>query len=428
MSLTLPKGTYDILPDEPDPALSWRESHLWHHLESIVFELSTCYGFKEIRTPLFERTELFQRGVGDSSDIVSKEMYTFEDKAGRSMSLRPEMTASVMRAFIEKQLHQHSPIHKLFYIGPMFRYDRPQAGRYRQFHQFGAEAIGPDSEEQDVEIIDYLYSFYSKLGLKNLKLHINSVGDAASREAFKEALQQFLTPVASKLSSDSQVRLKVNPLRILDSKDLDDQALLEGAPSLTDYLNDACKANLDKICQLLSKLDIPFCINAKLVRGLDYYNKTVFEITSGNLGAQNTIGAGGRYDGLLKTLGGPNLPAVGFATGIERVLQTLLAQHVELPAKSGPTLFIIALGSPAKEYSFSLLKQLRENKISAEMDYSDKKLKDKMRYADILKARYTLVIGENELNNHSAELKEMKSRTSKQISFSSLIQELKPHS
>ncbi|MDR3624014.1 MAG: histidine--tRNA ligase [Chlamydiales bacterium] len=425
MSIAIPKGTYDILPVEPDVNFSWRQSRFWNYLETTICTLAKSYGFQEVRTPLFERTELFQRGVGDSSDIVSKEMYTFEDKAGRSMSLRPEMTASVMRAFIEKQLHLQSPLHKLFYIGPMFRYDRPQAGRYRQFHQFGAEAIGNGSEEQDVEIIDLLYSLYESLGLKNLTLHINSVGDSNCRGAFRQALQDFLTPVAAKLSPDSQIRLKTNPLRILDSKDPADHALLEEAPSLKNYLNDECKSNLEKICNLLTQLNIPFNVNAKLVRGLDYYNKTVFEITSGELGAQNTIGAGGRYDGLIKTLGGPNLPAVGFATGIERILQTLIAQNAYLPVRQGPTLFIIALGASANTYCFTLLKQLRQNGIFAEMDFSDKKLKDKLRYADSLKAKYSLVIGENELLCDKAELKEMQTHTTETVTLSCLIQKLK---
>jgi histidyl-tRNA synthetase len=424
MTIASPKGVYDVLPIGLDKNDLWRRSDLWQYVESIALNLASYYGFREIRTPLFERTELFQRGVGESSDIVSKEMFTFLDKAGRSMTLRPELTASVMRAFVEKKLHQYAPIHKLYYLGPMFRYDRPQAGRYRQFSQFGVEAIGSHSPEQDVELIDFLYTLYQRLGLKNLTLHLNSVGDPECRVGYKHALQEFLHPHKEKLSEDSKVRLEMNPLRILDSKDKGDQALLEGAPSILEFLNEECQSQLNEVCELLQKINIPYSLNAKLVRGLDYYNKTVFEVSAGELGAQNTIGAGGRYDGLLKTLGGPDLPAVGWATGIERIIQTMLAQEVFFPEAPAPTLFMIPLGNPAKSYCFNLLKQLRDNKISSEMDFSGKKLKDALRYADQIKASFTLVVGDSELENGQAELKEMSNRTSRKISLSRVLEEL----
>lgn len=425
MSISSPKGTYDILPSETDPSFLWREIHLWHYVESMIFKITKSFGFQEIRTPLFERTELFQRGVGESTDVVSKEMYTFEDKGGRSMSLRPEMTASVMRTFIEKNLHVQSPIHKLFYMGPMFRYDRPQAGRYRQFFQFGVEAIGNSSAEQDVEVIDMLYTLSKSLGLKDLTLHINSVGDVASRERFSNALREFLTPNASKLSKDSRTRLVTNPLRILDSKENCDHEQLVGSPTLDHYLSDESKSHFSEVLNLLEKLKIPYFVNPKLVRGLDYYNKTVFELTSGDLGAQNTIGGGGRYDGLMKTLGGPDLPSVGFALGIERLIQSCLAQNVSLPSKPAPSLFIIALGEAANEYCFKLVHELRMQDISSEMDYTSKKLKDKLRTADSRGAKYVLVVGEDELKNDRAELKDMHHRSSKQITLSTLLQELK---
>jgi histidyl-tRNA synthetase len=421
MTVPSPKGVYDILPYGLDAKESWRRSDYWKHVETLMSLLAECYGYREVRTPMFERTELFQRGVGEGSDIVLKEMYTFPDKAGRSMTLRPELTASVVRAFVEQQLHQTASVHKLYYAGPMFRYDRPQAGLYRQFSQFGIEAIGNGSPEQDAEAIDLLHSIYQRLGIKDLTLHLNSVGDPSCRVAYKEALVAFLTPHREALSEDSKVRLQINPLRILDSKDKGDQALLKNAPSIQDYLNEECRTHLDKVCQLLQSIQIPYQINAGLVRGLDYYNKTVFEFTSGELGAQNTIGAGGRYDGLIKTLGGPDLPAIGWATGLDRVIQAMLAQEAPFPEQPAPTLLLIPLGEPAKQRCFSLLKELRSRMICAEMTFSDKKLKDLLRYADHLRAKYVLIIGENEIAQDRAELKEMATHTSRPVVLSKIL-------
>lgn len=424
MTIASPKGVYDILPIGVEKNELWKRSDLWQYVESTAISLAACYGYREIRTPIFERTELFQRGVGEGSDIVSKEMYTFSDKGGRSITLRPELTAPVIRAFVERQLHQHAPIHKLYYLGSMFRYERPQAGRYRQFSQFGAEAIGNDTPEQDVEMIDFLFTLYHRLGLQNLTLHLNSVGDPSCRGLYRQALIEFLQPRREELSEDSKTRLQINPLRILDSKEKCDQDLLQNAPSLLNYLNDECREHLNDVCELLKKIKIPYFINSKLVRGLDYYNKTVFEVTAGELGAQNTIGAGGRYDGLIKTLGGPDLPSVGWATGIERIIQTMLAQEVPLPEPASPAIFLIPLGDAAKIRCFSLLKELRDHRISAEMDFTGKKLKDTLRYADQIKAKFTLVVGDAELEKEAADLKEMASRTSRQISLSHLIEEL----
>jgi histidyl-tRNA synthetase len=421
MDITSPKGTYDIIPDETDLSLMWRQSHLWHYVESVFLKNAKTFGFKEIRTPLFERTELFKRGVGEGSDIVQKEMYTFEDKGGRSMTLRPEMTASVMRAFVEKGLQNQSLIHKLFYLGPMFRYDRPQAGRYRQFFQFGVEAIGASGPEQDVEVIDLLYSICENLGLKNLTLHINSVGDAQSRADYSAALKNFLLPKKDKLSQDSQIRLDINPLRILDSKDPQDHEQLLGAPLVEDYLSQESKDHFAKVLKLLDDLKIPYFINPKLVRGLDYYNKTVFELTTGNIGSQNAIGGGGRYDGLMKSLGGLDLPSVGFAVGIERILQAMINQQIEFPSKPVPELFVIALGDMANDYCFKLTHELRKQSIIAEMDFSSKKLKDRLKIADQRGAKKVLIVGEEELKKGQAELKDMLNRTSKEV----LLNEIK---
>ena len=419
MSITSPPGVFDILPEDRNEL--WRSSYLWNYIEATIRETATQFGYREIRTPMFERTELFARGVGETSDIVSKEMYTFEDKGGRSMSLRPEGTAPVIRAFVEHQLHVESPINKLFYIAPMFRYDRPQAGRYRQHHQFGAEAIGNDSPEQDVEMIDMMYTLYQKLGLKNLKVYINSIGDVSSRLAFKEALLTYLRPLASQLSADSQRRLEANPLRILDSKDPKDQEIASKGPSILDFLNPESAAHFSKVQSLLTAINIPFEVNSKLVRGLDYYNKTVFEIVAGELGAQNSIGGGGRYDGLIKMLGGPDLPSIGFGTGIERILQTMIHQQVALPTPNRSSIFIIPLGDEAKEACFSLVHSLRANNVAAQMDFTGRKLNKVMQYADQIKAKFVVVIGENELKTDIVELKEMATGLKMSIHLSDLV-------
>ncbi len=405
MKYPIPPGVFDIIPK--DPKELWKSSYLWAHVEQMIRTIAREYGFQEIRTPLFERTELFQRSVGETTDIVSKEMYTFEDKGGRSLSLRPEGTAPAMRAFIEHQLHQANSIQKLFYIAPMFRYERAQAGRYRQHHQFGIEAIGNQAPEQDAEVIDLLYSLYQRLGLKNLTLFINSIGDLESRLAFRQALKTYLAPRLSSLSPDSQARFEANPLRILDSKDPRDREIVAGAPCILDFLNEESRQHFEDLKQLLTILHIPYQVNPLLVRGLDYYNKTVFEIVAGELGAQNSIGGGGRYDGLLQSLGGPDLPAFGFGTGIERILQTMINQDVPLPRPDHPTLFLVALGDKAKRTCFELLQVLRKHGIAAQMDFSGKKIGKALHYADQIEATYVTVMGDHELETQEIELKEM---------------------
>jgi histidyl-tRNA synthetase len=348
-------------------------------------------------------------------------MYTFNDKGGRSMSLRPEGTAPVMRAFIEHQLHQMAPLHKLFYIGPMFRYERAQAGRYRQHHQFGAEAIGNSAPEQDVEMIDLIYTLYSRLGIKNLKVTINSIGDVDSRQQFKKALQDYLRQYINQLSPDSQTRFETNPLRILDSKDPTDQKINAGAPSILNFLNEECQDHFNQVRALLNALKIPFEVSSQLVRGLDYYNKTVFEITAGELGAQNSIVGGGRYDGLLKTLGGPDLPATGFATGLERVIQTMIKQNIPLANPYSPKLFLIPLGENARLASFEILHELRGRGIPIQMDFSGKKVHKAMQYANIIQAQYIMVIGDNELEKQEGELKHMATGAIKKLPFKELL-------
>lgn len=410
MNPSIAPGVFDILPSSTLPENDrehWRASHLWNFIEATIRKTAAEYGFQEIRTPIFERTELFHRGVGETSDIVSKEMYTFLDKGERSMSLRPEGTAPAVRAFLENHMQQSGIIHKLYYIGPMFRYERAQAGRYRQHHQFGAEVIGSAAPEQDVEIIDMIYTLYNRLGLKGLKVNLNSIGDTRCRIAYKKALQDYLQNRKDELSADSKIRLELNPLRILDSKDPKDKEITAGAPSILDFLSDECKEHFNQVQQLLKQLKIPFQINTSLVRGLDYYNKTVFEIVAGELGAQNSIAGGGRYDGLLKTLGGPDLPATGFATGLERVIQTMIKQGATLPAINTPEVFLIPLGKEAKAACFTLLHSLRHEEIVATMDFSDRKINKVMQYANQIKAQHVAVIGDDELKNGLVELKEM---------------------
>lgn len=425
MEYTIPRGVFDILPFEVSEEEKWRASYLWQHIEKVMRETALDYGFHEIRTPIFEKTELFVRGVGQESDIVSKEMYTFLDRGERSMTLRPEGTAPVIRAFVENNLANFPRLHKYFYIGPMFRYERPQAGRYRQHHQFGAEAIGIGKPEQDVELIEMACEIYRRLGLTRLTVQVNSVGDAASRSAYRQALSDFLTPQLSKLSADSQARFAKNMLRILDSKDPKDQEVLQGAPSILDHLTAESKAHFEQVLKLLDLLNIEYQVNSKLVRGLDYYNKTVFEITAGELGAQNSVGGGGRYDGLIKDLGGPDLPSVGFGTGIERLLHTLIKQGVSFAPEKPPVIFLIPIGAACLEYGVQLVTKLRHVGISAEIDLSGKKIQHGLQMANHLRAIYSLVIGEEELAQNKAALKHMEKREAIEVSFDQLPLKLK---
>lgn len=420
MTFTIAPGVYDILPnDKNDP---WRSSYLWHHIEGLMREIAHAYGFHEIRTPVFERTELFKRGVGEETDIVGKEMYTFEDRGGRSMTLRPEGTASAMRALIESQLLQETPVQKIYYIAPMFRYERNQAGRYRQHHQFGVEAIGNSSPEQDAEGIDLIFTIFNRLGLKGLQVTLNSIGDPESRANYRAALVAYLNEHYEKLSPDSKIRLEKNPLRVLDSKDPNDKEINLHAPSVLHFLNGESRDHFEQVQKLLRELKIPFKIDQNLVRGLDYYNKTVFEVVAGELGAQNSIMGGGRYDGLLKLLGGPDLPAFGFGAGIERVLHTIIKQNAPRPQPYKPQLFLIALGDAAKTEGFKLIHELRQAGVAAQMDFSGRKVGKLLQAADQMGAAYTAVLGDNELQNQRIELKKMDSGAKMEIALSQLCE------
>jgi histidyl-tRNA synthetase len=401
-NLQIPKGLFDIIPE--DSREPWKEVAAWQYIEAIARQTASNFNFSEIRTPMFEKTELFTGSSGESSDIVTKEMYEFPDKAGRSMTLRPEGTAPVMRSFIEKRLYQEKKVNKLFYLAPMFRYGRQQAGRYRQHHQFGAECIGDGSAFRDAEIIDLLYSFYSNLGLKGLCLHINSVGDTECRNNYKKAFLDFLQPKIKSLSEYSRVRLEKNPLRILDSKEPEDHELVANAPSILDYLGKDSLAHFKLTCSLLEELKIPFEVNHKLVRGLDYYCRTVFEFVSGDLGAQNTIGGGGRYDKLIENLGGPSTPSVGFGTGLERIIQAMISQNINLPTPHSPTICLVCMGDKASSFGFNCLKNLRKNNITSEAFFHVLKLKSALKEVDKYKPRFRVIIGEDEVDNQEFEV------------------------
>ena len=421
--IQIPKGTFDILPygaEEP-----WQISDLWQYAEDIIRKTAADYGYREIRTPIYEKTELFHRGVGETTDIVMKEMFTFEDRFQRSMSLRPEGTASVARAFVEHNLSQMGATHKFFYIGPMFRYERPQSGRYRQHHQFGVEAYGVATPEQDAEVIDLLVQVYKRLGLKNLKVHVNTVGDLESRKEYRAALLNYLKPHFADLSADSQTRFEKNPLRILDSKDPKDKEIVKSAPSILNHLTPAAKEHFQTLCHLLDQIGVPYEVDDRIVRGLDYYQKTVFEVLTQDLGAQNTIGAGGRYDGLIGQFDGPDLPAVGFATGLERVLQVMNAQKVVTPSGVRPVVYFIPMGEEARQKCFSLTAICRHNNIPADLELQSKKVPAAIQNACRAEAKYVCIIGSDELKSGVANLKELATRETKTVELENIIKALR---
>lgn len=401
MAISIPRGTQDILPGEVEK---------WQAIENKARELCEKYQYREIRTPIFEHTELFLRGVGDTTDIVQKEMYTFEDKGKRSLTLRPEGTASTVRAFVEKKMFgfANQPV-KLYYMGPMFRYERPQAGRFRQFVQFGIEALGSNDPAIDAEVISLAMNLYKEMGLKKLKLIINSLGDKESRNAHRDALINHFKPSIGEFCHDCQNRLEKNPLRILDCKQDRDHPLMQSAPSILEFLNEYSKNYFEKLQQYLTLLEIPFTVDANLVRGLDYYNHTAFEIMSDaeGFGAITTLCGGGRYNGLAEDLGGPETPGIGFALSIERFIAALNAEGVELNSDEGIDCYLAALGEEAKDYTVGLLQQLRMAGFSAERDYLDRKIKAQFKAADRFKAKFVAVLGDDELKKKVITIKNM---------------------
>ena len=414
--IKVPRGTQDILPED---------SIKWRHIENKLDELMELYNYKEIRTPIFESTELFARGVGDSTDVVQKEMYTFKDKGDRSLTLRPEGTAAVVRSYIEHKMqgNPNQPV-KLYYNGPMFRYERKQKGRYRQFNQFGVEAIGAENPSIDAEVLAMVMHIYESFGLKHLKLVINSIGDSESRKEYNEALVNHFEPVIDTFCSDCQSRLHTNPMRILDCKIDRDKEAIKTAPRITDYLNDDSKAYYEQVKHHLDDLNIPYVEDPNLVRGLDYYTHTAFELMMDNPnydGAITTLCGGGRYNGLLQLLDGPSETGIGFALSIERLLLALEEEGIELDIEEKFDLFIVTMGEEADRYAVKLLNDLRKNGVKADKDYLNRKIKGQMKQADRLNAKYTIVIGDQELENNSIAIKNMTTGESENIQLDQLI-------
>ena len=403
--ITAPKGTQDFFPPR---------TLQWQALEAFLHRLSRRYGYGEMRTPIFERTELFVRGVGDTTDIVEKEMFTFLDKAERSMSLRPEWTAPVVRAAIEHNLLQAGAA-RFYYIGPMFRYENVQAGRYRQAHQFGVECLGYTGPEADSEVISLIWETIAEYKLTNATLNINTIGDDACRPRYREALLEYLRPHREALSTDSQRRLERNPFRILDSKEPQDIALVQGAPTFESMLCQPCRDHFATLRAYLDAASVPYVVNPQIVRGLDYYTRTVFEITSDALGAQSTVCGGGRYDGLVKALGGPNIPGVGFAMGIERFLMMVDAVHgVFTPERDG--LQAIALGAQARSVLVPLVAELRgRTAMPVFMDFEERKLLAHLKTADRNNARFALIVGSEELQGGEAVLRDLEARSDRRV-------------
>lgn len=412
-----PRGTKDIIP---------AEAYKWNYLEEKFRDLCRLYGYEEIRTPIFEHTELFKRGVGDTTDIVQKEMYTFKDRGDRDLTLKPEGTAGVIRAFIENKMYAETQPTKLFYITPCFRYERPQSGRQRQFHQFGVEAIGSDTPSLDAEVISLAMQFLGEAGLKDLTVSINSVGCPVCREEYNRLLKDYLATKADVLCDLCNDRRDKNPMRVIDCKNETCQANIVDIPLMADHLCDNCKDHFDQLKSYLDEMDIKYVVDKKIVRGLDYYKRTAFEIISNDLGAQSTVCGGGRYDGLVEQIGGPSgYSGIGFGLGAERLLLTLEANGVEIGNPNHTDIFVVTIGDKAKLKSFSILKDLRENHISADKDHLDRSLKAQFKYSNKINAKYTIVIGDDELDKDKATLKNMETGDQKLIKISELVNELR---
>jgi histidyl-tRNA synthetase len=406
------RGTRDILPDK---------IRKWQYIEKTAREVLENFGFQEIRIPLFEETPLFSRSIGEATDIVAKEMYTFKDKKGRSLTLRPEGTAPIVRAYLENRLPTPA---KLYYLGPFYRYERPQAGRYREFYQIGAETIGSDSPASDAEIISLTMTLLKRLGLKDLVLQLNGAGCRRCQPDYKRALKDYFKENLSSLCKDCKRRYKKNPLRILDCKSKECQRYIIKAPAISEYLCGECRGALEEVKRYLNILKIKYIINPRLVRGLDYYTKTAFEITSKGLGAQNAIAAGGRYDDLIEDLGGSSTPAVGVALGTDRLILALERGELRLPIEEGIDLYLASLGKKADEKGFGLVQGLREKNLKAEGNLSSKSLRSQMRLANRLGARYVLILGEEELSRKKAILKNMTTGKQEEIPLSKIIEEV----
>ena len=409
------KGTNDILPEE---------SNKWQFVESKMLETALQFGFKEIRVPVFEHTEVFLRSVGDTTDVVQKEMYTFDDKGGRSITLSPELTAGVIRSAIEKGLVNGALPQKLCYIGGCYRYEKPQAGRLREFHQFGVECVGAAAPNADAEVISLAKSVLDNIGIKNISLEINSIGCPECRKEYHKALKEYFSANAENLCDTCKDRLDRNPMRILDCKSPVCKKIAENAPVVIDFLCDDCRDHFEKVKANLEAMQIEYKVNPKIVRGLDYYTRTVFEFVSGDIGAQSTVCGGGRYDGLIGQMGGPKTPSLGFAMGIERLMMVLSAQNAELPKAPTCDLFIATLGENAILKASALCRLLRDEGYKVQTDICGRGLKAQMKYADKIGAKFTLVLGDNEVESGKATLKNMSNSAEKEIALAEIVEEL----
>ena len=409
--INIPKGTKDVLPNE---------SYKWHYVEKTAREVANLFGVKEIRTPTFEHTELFLRGVGDTTDIVNKEMYTFNDKGNRSMTLKPEGTAGVARAFIENGLFSGAMPLKMYYITPVFRYERPQAGRLREHHQFGIEFYGGNGADLDAEVILTAYTLLSKLGLQ-VELNINSMGCKHCRQEYNKALKEYLSASFDKMCSTCKERYEKNPLRILDCKEEGCKALCGGAPKITDYLCEECNTHFNSLQNYLNIANLKYKINPFIVRGLDYYTKTVFEFVTTALGSQGTVCGGGRYDGLIEQIGGNSVPGVGFGMGLERIIMLMEATGANFPKEEGVKVFIASSGEKANAKAFEIAYKLRLNGIVAETDHMQRSFKSQFKYADKIGAEYVIAIGDNELETGKVNVKKMSDGTTQEVLLSDVL-------
>ena len=419
MAYSAPRGTVDLLPEQ---------TKNWQYLEQLLRTIAYNYNVKEIRVPIFEHTELFNRTVGDTTDVVSKEMYNFKDRGDRSLTLRPEGTAGVGRAFVEHKLYVNpDKLTKLYYMGPMFRYERPQKGRNRQFHQFGVEMLGLENPEVDVECMVMAVTIVEALGLKDVKLHINSLGDDESRDAYRKALQDHFRDHLDELCDDCKQRFEKNPLRILDCKVDKNHPLMNTAPKTIDYLNESSKAHFEKVCALLDDLEIPYEVDTNLVRGLDYYCHTVFEVITDDpsFGNASTLGGGGRYNKMIKELGGPETPGVGFAFGMERLalaLDDLLDEE-----EDGIDVYIMPLGDEAKDLGMQIITMLRANGLSCDMDYANRSMKAMFKTVDRMNAHFAMIIGEDEVKNEVVNIKCTHSKTQDTVKLENIMEYIENH-
>ncbi len=407
-----PKGTKDIIPSE---------SHKWHYIEDEIRKQCELFGASEVRTPIIEHTELFLRGVGDTTDIVQKEMYTFLDKGGRSITLKPEGTAGIVRAFLENRLFNEPMPQKLYYLySPTFRYEKPQAGRYREHHQFGVEFIGSYSPKTDAEVIILAMTLFKKLGITQLGLHINSIGCPVCRKAYNAALHDYFMGYADDMCQTCRTRLDTNPMRIIDCKVPQCKEIAKHAPRTVDYLCDDCKEHFEGVKRCLEATGVEYKVDPDIVRGLDYYTGTVFEVVSDRIGAQGTVCGGGRYNGLIEELGGQSLPAVGFGMGMERLIAVMENNEVNFPAPPSVTVYVAAMGEAARLKAFALVQELRSKGISAEFDHMDRSLKAQLKYANKLGSVYTTVLGDDELTAGSVRVKCMADGTEEAVELDRL--------